>query len=66
MGIMASGWVSQINLPVKTACLVVGPPEKYEFVNWDDEKPNINGNMPKMATKPPTSCRLVLFPKFEI
>ena len=30
------------------------PSEKYEFVNWDDDIPNINGKMPKMATKPPT------------
>ena len=34
------------------------PSEKYDFVNWDENrnpnKPNINGNMPKMATKPPT------------
>ena len=22
------------------------PSEKYEFVNWDDKKPNINGKMP--------------------
>ena len=26
------------------------PSEKYEFVNWDDEIPNINGKMRKMAT----------------
>ena len=39
--------------------LVVGvhPSEKYEFVNWDDEIPNIwdNKKYLKMATKPPTS-----------
>ena len=34
------------------------PSEKYEFVSWDDEIPNINGNMPKMATKPPTRVNL--------
>ena len=28
--------------------------EKYEFVNWDDDIPNIYGKK-KMATKPPTS-----------
>ena len=32
------------------------PSEKYEFVNWDDEIPNISGKIPKMATKPPTSA----------
>ena len=31
------------------------PSEKYEFVNWDDEIPNINGKIKFMATKPPTS-----------
>ena len=31
------------------------PSEKYEFVNWDDEIPNINGKIKLMATKPPTS-----------
>ena len=30
------------------------PSEKYEFVKWDDEQPNINGKIPKMATKAPT------------
>ena len=30
------------------------PSEKYEFVNWDDEIPNMNGKIQKMATKPPT------------
>ena len=30
------------------------PSEKYEFVNWDDEIPNMNGKIEKMATKPPT------------
>ena len=31
-------------------CLVVGenPSEKYEFVNWDDEIPNISGNIELM------------------
>ena len=42
----------------KLRLLVGGPgpprPEKYEFVNWDDDIPNINGKMPKMSTKPPT------------
>ena len=38
------------------------PSEKYEFVNWDDYKPNINGKMPKMATKPPTSTGLSTAP----
>ena len=36
------------------------PPEKYEFVIWDDEIPNINGKIKFMATKPPT--RHVSFP----
>ena len=31
------------------------PSEKYEFVNWDDYIPNINGKIKLMATKPPTS-----------
>ena len=31
------------------------PTEKYEFVNWDDDIPNINGKIKFMATKPPTS-----------
>ena len=31
------------------------PSEKYEFVHWDDETPNINGTHQKMATKPPSS-----------
>ena len=37
--------------------LVVGPPlwKRLEFVNWDDEIPNMNGKIQKMATKPPTS-----------
>ena len=34
------------------------PSEKYDFVNWDDEIPNISGKMPKMATKP--AARLIL------
>ena len=25
-----------------------------EFVNWDDDIPNISGTIQKMATKPPT------------
>ena len=29
------------------------PSEKYEFVSWDDDIPNIYGKMQKMATKPP-------------
>ena len=42
--------------------LVVRPPlwKIYDFVNWDDEIPNINGKMPKMATKPPTRESLVV------
>ena len=31
------------------------PSEKYDFVNWDDEIPNISGKIKLMATKPPTS-----------
>ena len=31
------------------------PSEKYEFVNWDDEIPNINGKIKLMATNPPSS-----------
>ena len=31
------------------------PSEKYDFVNWDDQKPNINGKITLMATKPPSS-----------
>ena len=41
--------------------LLVGdlnPSEKYEFVNWDDDIPNISGKIQKMATKPPTSLYL--------
>ena len=38
-------------------------PEKYEFVNWDDEIPNIWEN--KKCSKPPTSnvhqCRLIMY-----
>ena len=34
---------------------LVYPSEKYEFVNWDDDIPNINGKIKLMATKPPTS-----------
>ena len=48
------------NVIIDSNKLLVGglnPSEKYEFVNWDDEIPNINGNMPKMATKPPTRLR---------
>ena len=34
----------------------LNPSEKYEFVNWDDEIPNINGKMPKIDgnQSPPT------------
>ena len=39
------------------------PSEKYEFVNWDDELPNINGKTKLMATKPPT--RLVAILAFQ-
>ena len=53
-----SSFVRRENL-LKRACknhnwLVVfsHPSEKYEFVNWDDEIPNIWEK--KMATKPPT------------
>ena len=28
------------------------PSEKNEFINWDDDIPNINGNIQKMATSP--------------
>ena len=36
---------------------MVGPPLwKIWSVNWADDIPNINGKIPKMATKPPTSC----------
>ena len=31
------------------------PSEKYDFVNWDDDIPNINGKIKLMATKPPTN-----------
>ena len=31
------------------------PSKNCYFVNWDDEIPNINGTIQKMATKPPTS-----------
>ena len=34
------------------------PSEKYDFVNWDDSKPNISGKIQKMATKPPTRKEL--------
>ena len=34
--------------------LYTHPSEKYEFVNWDDEIPNINGKIKLMATKPQT------------
>ena len=37
------------------------PSEKYEFVNWDDEKPNINGTIQKMATKPPSNDRVYIY-----
>ena len=30
-------------------------PEKYEFVNWDEDSKPIHGKFSKMATKPPTS-----------
>ena len=30
------------------------PSEKYECVSWDDDIPNMNGRIQKMATKPPT------------
>ena len=30
------------------------PSEKYEFVSWDDEIPNIWKN--KKGSKPPTGC----------
>ena len=48
---------SPIRLSLPRIHLVGGlkPSEKYDFVTWDDEQPNINGKMPKMATKPPTS-----------
>ena len=35
-------------------------PLKTMKVNWDDDIPNINGKMQKMATKPPTSFSLVV------
>ena len=31
------------------------PSEKYEFVNWDDDIPNINGKIKVMFQSPPTS-----------
>jgi hypothetical protein len=34
------------------------PPEKYEFVSWDDEIPNIWKNHPFMFQSPPTSYAL--------
>ena len=34
------------------------PSEKYEFVSWDDEIPNISGRIIQMATKPPTVNQL--------
>ena len=34
------------------------PSEKYDFVNWDDDIPNISGKIKLMATKPPTSIVL--------
>ena len=46
-------WCSRIWL------VVLGhPSEKYEFVNWDNEIPNINGKIKSMATKPPTRYRM--------
>ena len=41
---MLAGWWFELN-----------PSEKYEFVIWDDEIPNISGKNWKVATKPPTS-----------
>ena len=35
------------------------PPEKYEFVNWDDQQPNIHGKIKLMATKPPRDQEVV-------
>ena len=37
------------------------PPEKYEFVSWDDEIPNIWKNHPFMFQSPPTSYQLLCF-----
>ena len=36
--------------PFQTAWWLGHPSEKYEFVNWDDDIPNVSGKMPKMAT----------------
>ena len=36
--------------PIQTGWWLGHPSQKYEFVNWDDDIPNINGKMPKMAT----------------
>ena len=43
--------------------LVVSAPlwKRLEFVNWDEDIPNINGKMQKMATKPPTSKAFTLW-----
>ena len=34
------------------------PSEKYEFVNWDDEIPNVWENKSHVPGKPPTSWLL--------
>ena len=38
------------------------PSEKNDFVNWDDDIPNINGKMPKMFTKPPSRHGINIHP----
>ena len=41
------------------------PSEKYDFVNWDDEIPNIWENKIDVQTKPPTSIWLPAFFPFN-
>ena len=40
-------------------------PLKNLKVNWDDDIPNMNGKMPKMATKPPTRYGLVIYKEWD-
>ena len=52
-GILKS-WIGRKTGWVSGRWLYTHPSEKYEFVNWDDEIPNISGKIKLMATKPPT------------
>ena len=56
---MFGGWydISMDNLWIIYGCLVGGlnptPLKKYEFVNWDDDIPKMNGNIKNVPNHQP-------------